>query len=322
MQYALLTQLNDCQFHSGEALAKKLGVTRAAVWKHLQSLQSRFGIELHALSGKGYRLPAPIELLNKTHIESELKNDFRDLRVETFLSIESTNQYLLNKVAHGENGLCVVLAEHQTAGRGRRGRDWVSPFGANLYLSLLYQIKQPAQGLMGLSLAIAIAISRALSELVNIDVQLKWPNDILYQHKKLCGILLELQGEGFGPAEVVAGIGLNVRLSGEDKKQISQPSISLEEIVGGKIPRNLLASAVIRNVLSVLKTFEQTGLSGFLAEWRRRDAFMDQPVSIQLGNKSIAGINRGIDEHGALLIETDGQIQRYYSGEISLRSRH
>lgn len=321
MQYALLVQLNDCQFHSGEALAKKLGVTRAAVWKHLKSLQAQFDIELYALSGKGYRLPEPIELLDKTHIDTALRKEFNDVYVETFLSIESTNQYLLSKVAQGETGTFVVLAEHQTAGRGRRGRSWVSPFGANLYLSLLYQIKQPAQGLMGLSLAIALAISRALHELMGINVQLKWPNDILYQGKKLCGILLELQGESYGPAAVVVGIGLNVRLSSEDKKQIDQPSIALQDIVANKVARNLLAIGVIKHVLSVMLEFEQVGLTRLLSEWQRQDAFLDRPVSVQLGNNVIEGISRGIDENGALLVEINGQVQRYYSGEISLQVR-
>lgn len=320
MQYALLEQLNDCQYHSGETLAKRLGVTRAAVWKHLQTLQSRFGIELYAVTGKGYRLSAPIELLDKTRIHTALRKEVAPLRVETFLSIESTNQYLLDEHANGETDNMVVLAEHQSAGRGRRGRSWVSPFGANLYLSLLYRFKQPAQGLMGLSLAIAVAISRALKEIAAQDVQLKWPNDILYQGKKLCGILLELHSESFGPAAVVIGIGLNVRLSEQDKKQIGQPSIALEEMLADKISRNQLAISVIKHVMLVLREFEQTGLDGFLGEWQQQDAYLDRPVCVLLGSNKIHGISRGVDENGALLVESKGQTQRYYSGEISLQA--
>ena len=320
MQYALLAQLNDCQFHSGEALAKQLGVTRAAVWKHLQTLQSQFGIELYAVTGKGYRLSAPIELLDKARIHAALSEEFNPLRVETFLSIASTNQYLLEEMSNAETGKVVVLAEHQSAGRGRRGRSWLSPFGANLYLSLLYRFRQPAQGLMGLSLAVAVAISRALQNVAAIDVQLKWPNDILYQGKKLCGILLELQSESFGPAAVVIGIGLNVRLSAQDKEQIEQPCIALEEMVENPLSRNQLAIAVIREVLRVLIEFEQSGLGGFQAEWQRQDAYLDRPVCVILGNTKIHGISRGIDENGALLVESRGQIQRYYSGEISLQA--
>jgi BirA family transcriptional regulator, biotin operon repressor / biotin---[acetyl-CoA-carboxylase] ligase len=189
-----------------------------------------------------------------------------------------------------------------------------------LYLSLLHRFKQPVQGLMGLSLAIAIAISRALQEVAKIDVQLKWPNDILYKGKKLCGILLELQSESFGPAAVVIGIGLNVRLSEQDKKQIDQPCIALEEIIENPIARNQLAISVIREVLRVLSEFEQSGLGSFQAKWQRQDAYLDRPVCVILGNTKIHGISRGIDENGALLVESKGQIQRYYSGEISLQA--
>ena len=321
MQYALLEQLNDCQFHSGEALAKQLGVTRAAVWKHLHTLQAEFGIELYAVTGKGYRLATPIELLDRARIHAALSEEFDPLRLETFFSIESTNQYLLDQIARGQTDNAVVLAEHQTAGRGRRGRSWLSPFGANLYLSLLHRFRQPVQGLMGLSLAVAVGISRALREVAAIDVELKWPNDILYQGKKLCGILLELQSEGFGPAAVVIGIGLNVRLSAQDKQQINQPCIALEEIIETPLARNQLAISVIREVMHVLLEFEQTGLGRFQSQWQARDAYAGRPVCVLLGNTQIQGISRGIDENGALLVEVKGQIQRYYSGEISLQAK-
>ena len=320
MQYALLEQLNDCQYHSGQVLAETLGVTRSAIWKQLRTLQSRYGIELYAVTGKGYRLSTPIEILNKSCIQNAISSVSAHLRVETFFSIASTNQYLLDELATGETKTTIVLAEHQSAGRGRRGRNWVSPFGANLYLSLLYRFKQPAQGLMGLSLAIAVAISRAIHETVAVDVQLKWPNDILYQGKKLCGILIELQTEGFGPAAAVIGIGLNMRLSEQDKQKITQPSIALDEVVATPVSRNQLAIAVIKHVLQVLHEFETSGLHSILTHWQQLDANLDRPVCVLLGNQQIRGISRGVDENGALLVESKGKIQRYYSGEISLQS--
>lgn len=320
LQIALLAELNDCQFHSGQRLAEKLGVTRAAVWKSLKQLQEQFDLEIHAVSGKGYRLSAPIELLDRTYIQSTLAKTFKGWQVETFFSIDSTNQYLLDKAAQSDANHWIVFAEHQKTGRGRRGRHWVSPFGANLYCSLLYRIKQSAHGLMGLSLAVAVAVSRTLREVAGIEVQVKWPNDILYQNKKLCGILLELHGEHTGPTAIVVGIGVNMRLSEQNRKMIDQASTTIEEICEQTVSRNELAANLVKQVIAVMLDFEQRGLANLLVEWKKHDAFIDRPVSVQLGNKNIAGVCRGVDEHGALLVETDGQVQRYFSGEITLRA--
>lgn len=319
MQYALLEQLNDGEFHSGERLAKHLGVTRAAVWKHLKVLQEQFGLEIHAVSGRGYRIPRRIELLDRQAIEKGLRHRFGALSVETFLSIDSTNRYLLD-AATGFNGEPkVVLAEHQTAGKGRRGRDWVSPFGDNLYLSIMYRMDQPIQGLMGLSLAIAVAISEALQSSCHMDVQLKWPNDLVHNGKKLCGVLLELQGGNDGPVVVVAGVGLNISLSDTARDKIDQPCISLTEITDAPVSRNNLAIEICYAVLQALMQFEVAGMSDFKARWEKRDTYKNRPVRLLLGDHVEQGICRGIDEYGALLVETDGELRRYYSGEISLR---
>jgi len=283
-------------------------------------LQEQFGLDIHSVKGKGYRLSAPVELLDETAIQAALTGSFRHWRVEIFFSLDSTNQYLLDKATHPDADRRVVFAEHQKAGRGRRGRRWVSPFGANLYCSLLYRLKQNAQGLMGLSLAIAVGVSRAIREVTGIDVQVKWPNDILYQGKKLCGILLELHGEQNGPTAVIAGIGLNICLSERDRLAIGQASTALMDILTQQVSRNALAIALVKHVITVMSEFEQQGLGNILVEWKRQDAFLDQPVRVVLGNKEVDGICRGIDEHGALLVENDGLMQRYFSGEISLRA--
>ncbi len=320
MHHALLATLNDCEFHSGEHLAQQLGVTRAAVWKHLKSLREDFGIEVHAVTGRGYRLVRPVELLDKSLIQRSVRQQVEDMQVETFLNIDSTNRYLLETISTHVSPPRVVLAEHQTAGRGRRGREWISPFGGNLYMSLLYRIEQPGQGLMGLSLAVAVAIGRVLKEKFHTDVQLKWPNDILVEGKKLCGILLELQGENPGPVDVVVGVGLNVSLSDQVRKQIDQPCVALSDCTNTPVSRNQLAVDIICDIYSALQTFEESGLTSFLSDWQSWDCYNEKPVRLYLGNRIIEGQCRGIDEQGALLVEEQGQVRRFYSGEISLRT--
>jgi BirA family biotin operon repressor/biotin-[acetyl-CoA-carboxylase] ligase len=173
---------------------------------------------------------------------------------------------------------------------------------------------------MGLSLAVAVAVSRAIRDVTGLETQLKWPNDILYQEKKLCGILLEVHGEYTGPTAVIIGIGVNVRLTEQDKTAIGQACTALEEISHGAIARNALAVALARQVINVTLEFEQSGLSGVLEEWRRGDVFQNRPVTLSLGQNTIHGICRGIDEQGALLVEQEGQVHRYFSGEMTLRA--
>lgn len=321
LTYSILQSLSDGSFHSGETLAKAAGVTRAAVWKAIHCLQTDYALEIHSVHGRGYRLAQSIELLNRDAILQQLQRQSQLAGLETFLTIASTNRYLMQAPAHDITAPWVVLAEQQTAGRGRRGRVWHSPFAGNIYLSLLWRFQQINANFVGLSLVIGVVVCRLLSQLGIMQLGLKWPNDILCQGKKLSGVLIEMRGETHGPYDAVIGIGLNLMMPETGEREIDQPWIALSQMLPALPSRNTLAARLIDLLLEALPQFETHGLQPFLAEWRALDAFRDQAVVVHLGENRVHGIERGIDEQGALLVEVEGKQQRYYSGEISLRRR-
>ena len=214
----------------------------------------------------------------------------------------------------------VCLAEQQTSGRGRRGRPWVSPYGSNIYFSILWKFAMGPAQLGGLSLAAGLAVVRSLESVGVSDVGLKWPNDIYWRGRKLAGLLLEVTGEAEGPSSVVLGVGINTGMTKKQGESIDQPWVSLHEITGGNIiSRNRLAGLVLDNLIQTLVDFEAEGLQPLLEEWHRYDLYYDQPVRVHMGKRSIDGVHRGIDSAGALLLEHEGEINPYYGGEVSLR---
>lgn len=318
----VLQILADGAFHSGEALAAQLGgLSRAAIWKVMRTLEER-GIIIYAVRGRGYRLAEPIEFLDSVHIEAELDDDARDRLhlLEVHQDIDSTNTYLMKRAADGLASGTVCIAEAQSGGRGRRGRAWVSPYAANLYLSLLWRFTSGPALLSGLSLAIGVAVARALHTLGITEVGLKWPNDLLWDWRKLGGILLEFGGESSGPCHVVAGVGVNVAMPECARKSIDQPWTDLRSILGPNgISRNRLAARVVSEMLKACARFEQQGFAP-PPEWQQLDVTLGQRITLQLPNNTcIDGISRGIDNSGALLLETATGIQRFLGGEISLR---
>ena len=320
----VLRILSDGQFHSGCALGEALGVSRAAVWKAAHKLESDWQIKINAVSGRGYQLAAPLELLDRDTILAAMTPQFRSAvqDIHVLPSVDSTNHYTLTQVPDGAKSGLAVVAEHQTAGRGRRGRHWVSPFGRNLYLSFLWRFDLDAAQLPGLSLAIAVAIVRALRKLEIHDLALKWPNDVLWQDRKLSGVLLEMHGEASGPWVVVIGIGMNVNMGAISPQVIDQPWVDLQTILGHYQERNRLAGILLNELVLAVTEYQQTGLASFLAEWRARDVCRDCPVELHFPNSVQQGIARGIDDHGAFLLETDGVIKPYHAGEVSLRYSH
>lgn len=318
----LLTLLSDGRFHSGEVLAAQLGgVSRAAIWKGIRLLET-FGLEIHAVRGRGYRLAEPLELLAVERIQAALTAAARPwvAGIEIHERLDSTNSYLLNRAKDDLPGGWVCLAEYQSAGRGRRGRSWVSPFGANLYLSLLWRFSLEATLLSGLSLAVGVALMRTLTALGTSELGLKWPNDVLWRRRKLAGVLLEFGGESSGLCHIVAGIGLNVAMPRYAEPAIDQPWIDLRSIIGSeRLSRNHLAARLISELVTAFVQFEQAGFAAFREEWSCYDLAQDQPVTLQLPTTTCSGIARGVDEAGALLLETEAGIRPFLGGEISLR---
>lgn len=308
----LIGILADGEFHSGEQLGAQLGMSRAAINKHIQTLKD-WGIDVFTVTGKGYSLPAPVQLLNEETIDAQLERG----RLAVIPVIDSTNQYLLEKMDQLASGDACV-AEYQQAGRGRRGRQWFSPFGSNLYLSMYWRLEQGPVAAMGLSLVIGVVTAEVLQALGASDVRVKWPNDLYLNDRKLAGILVELTGKTGDAAQIVIGIGINLAMNSPDTSIVNQGWINLQE-AGVKIDRNTLAASLVNKMRESLELFEREGLAPFIDRWSKLDNFINRPVKLLIGDREIPGIARGIDPQGGLLLEQDGKVKSWVGGEISLR---
>lgn len=312
IKLAILRALAQGGFHSGEELGTMLGVSRAAISKHIKGIQA-WGVDVYRVQGKGYQLAEPMQLLEERILQAR----FGDL-VELIPVIDSTNQYLLDRADSLQSG-SVCLAEYQTKGRGRRGREWVSPFGANLYMSMYWRLDAGMAAAMGLSLVVGVAIVEALEELGLEGVKLKWPNDLYYQDKKLAGILVEMSGQAGAAANLVIGMGMNLMMP-EKTEGITQPWASLKDVANtGTLDRNELAITLINTLHQALTDYELEGMQGFVTRWNRLDNFLDRPIKLIMGPREITGICRGINEQGAVLLETENGVESFIGGEISLR---
>ncbi|THB83218.1 bifunctional biotin--[acetyl-CoA-carboxylase] ligase/biotin operon repressor BirA [Pantoea allii] len=308
----LVDILSDGEFHSGEQLGETLGMSRAAINKHIQTLKS-WGLDVYTVTGKGYSLSAPMQLLDEQAILSQVAQG----NVSVIPVIDSTNQYLLERMHDMQSG-AACIAEYQQAGRGRRGRQWFSPFGANLYMSMYWRLEQGPAAAMGLSLVIGIIMTETLRSLGADDVRVKWPNDIYLNDRKLAGILVELTGKTGDAAQIVIGAGINLVMRTADASQINQGWINLQE-AGVTVNRNELAARLINSLREALPLFEQKGLTPFIARWEALDNFINRPVKLLIGEREVHGIARGVDSQGGLLLEQDGEIKAWVGGEISLR---
>jgi len=318
----LLQLLADGYFHSGQDLASKLEISRSAVWKRLQHLQESLGFELYAVSGKGYKLAKPIQLLDRDTLKVTLQESINTTclpEIDIYLTTDSTNKQALEYARQSPQTPRLVLAERQTAGRGRRGREWLSPFGGNLYLSLYWWFDAMPPSIGSLSLVIATILAKQLEAIGVPRCELKWPNDVRYQGKKLAGILLEMQGEAGGGCGVVIGMGINLDMQGHATETIDQPWIDVKNITGKATDRNELAAHMVANLIIILNKISEEDFSILLEEWQYRDVLCGQQVTLELPNETLKGIARGIDAQGAFLLEQNGQIQCFYSGEVSVR---
>jgi len=316
---ALLELIADGAFYSGEDLGERLGVSRSAIWKGLKRL-GELGLEVEAVVGRGYRLTPPLELLSADRIQASWGAASKIVtRLEILNEIDSTNRYLLTK-SLTETTPIACLAERQTAGRGRRGRQWLSPFGRNLYLSLGWFFPGGVVGLEGVSLAVALAVVRALADVGVSGLGVKWPNDIYWQGKKMAGVLLELTGEAGGGCFVVVGVGINVQMPAAAGSQIDQPWTDVTSAtLSQSVSRNRLAGGVLHHLVTTLQQFEQSGWSSFAGEWRQYDLVSGQAVEVRCFDETVHGTALGVDGVGALLVETDTGVRRMHAGDVSLR---
>jgi BirA family transcriptional regulator, biotin operon repressor / biotin---[acetyl-CoA-carboxylase] ligase len=327
----LLVLLADGEVHSGEWLAAELQQTRAAVWKGVERLRA-VGIEIQALARRGYRLAQPVELLDAGRIRSELAEERRPhlRRLELLFEVDSTNTRLLGAPPPPAGRADVCLSELQHAGRGRLGRRWIAPFGSGIAMSLGWTCSDVARTLPALSLGVGVAVARGLARAGADGITVKWPNDIWFRDRKVGGVLIELRAEAGGPAHVVIGVGINVSMPDAARLEIEAveacgagpkggPAAAVAEACKELPSRNLIAGAILDELLSMLVSYERFGFAAFRDAWTALDALNGRQAQVVMGGTTISGIARGVDLDGALLLETKDRMQRFVSGEASLR---
>jgi BirA family biotin operon repressor/biotin-[acetyl-CoA-carboxylase] ligase len=310
---------------SGTALAREAGLTRAALWKRIDALRGA-GVAIAAQPGRGYVLARPLQLLDPALIRAGLPAGRVDAIavLDVAWSLDSTNSELLRRQTP-DAGAAVLLAERQTGGRGRRGRDWASPLAANLYLSLARMFSGGLARLPGLSLVAGVASVEALHALGFGAVRLKWPNDLVVAAgsglRKLGGLLAEGGGEHAGPVRAVIGLGLNVDMPPAGAAAIAQPWIDLATLAAGAPPsRNEVAAMLLSHWLPALAEFDARGLAPFLQRYARLDALAGRDVLLHGAHGDRLGQALGITADGALRVRIDGMEQAVHSGEISVRA--
>ena len=325
----LMRLLSDGEVHSGEQLGEALGISRAAVWKQLKKLEA-LGVEVVAVKGRGYQLSQRLEPLEGAKIVERLPAQARHHLARLFVEdqLPSSNEYLRQRFEQGAGHGEVCLVELQTAGRGRRGRVWSTPWGQSLMLSLGWRFESGIAVLEGLSLAVGVVVAQVLEQ-HGVAPKLKWPNDILLSEQgdgpgdelgKLAGILIEVTGDAAGPCEVVIGMGMNLWLPAAQRAAIDQPVAALFERLPD-ISRNQLASDVVSGLLAMLANFEQHGFAAWRDAWNQRHAYAGLPIRVIQGQQTSDAIAGEVDESGNLWVAENGHSRRLAGGEISVRRR-
>ena len=322
----LMRLLSDGEVNSGEQLGEALGVSRAAVWKQLKKLEA-LGVSLVAVKGRGYRLAQPLEPLVGAKIVERLPASARHHLARLFVEdqLPSSNAYLRERFEQGAGHAEVCLVELQTAGRGRRGRVWTTPWGQSLMLSVGWRFEAGVNALEGLSLAVGVVVAQVLEQ-HGVAPRLKWPNDILLPQRdsdelgKLAGILVEVTGDAAGPCEVVIGMGMNLSLPEAMRDAIEQPVAALFDDLPS-LSRNQLAADVVAGLLAMLAGFEQQGFASWRAAWNERHAYADQPIRVTQGSQVYEAVACDVDDSGSLWVTASGQSKRLSGGEISVRRR-
>jgi BirA family biotin operon repressor/biotin-[acetyl-CoA-carboxylase] ligase len=308
----ILASLTHERFVSGEVIAQSLSLTRAAINQHIDALKD-YGIEIYSVKGKGYKLANPITLINESQLVNAVDN-----RCFYFDETTSTTAFMLSHAAELKSG-DICIAEYQSAGRGRRGRQWLSPYGHHIYASLFWRLNQDISQVSGISLVVGCALVKTLQDMGVEGLGLKWPNDIYVDNKKLAGILIELSLSLARQTDLVIGFGINMSMSVEQGKLIDQPWSDLSSMDAMPDKTELLIR-LHQQLKYDLTLFEQQGLGAFFARWNQHDLFINREVTLVMAPNSVTGICRGIDEQGAILLENDLGVTAFVGGEITLRA--
>lgn len=311
--------MSDGRFHSGQALAREFNLSRSSIFNALAQAES-MGLTIHAVRGRGYRMPEPVEWLDGVTVADHLGTAAAAYTIHVLDSVDSTNAALMAAALNGAADGTLICTEHQQSGKGRRGRQWHSVLGGSLTFSVLWRFENGLQSLSGLSLAVGLAIARAVNRHSRHPVRLKWPNDVLVDYRKLAGILVEVQGDMHGAAFAVVGVGLNVRMSGAQRDAVDQAVVDLVEM-GVAVGRNRLLADCLLELHAVLSLFRQSGFASLREDWLKLDAYAGRAVALALPDaRSVRGMASGVDETGAFLLrDAQATLRPYSGGEISLR---
>lgn len=325
VQRKLLQQLSDGELHSGSELAANLGITRSAIWKHIKQLES-LDIRVEGQAGQGYRLQSPLELLDKSALLENLGSSARELCAdfELLWVSESTSNELLGQPAPAEGKARVCIAEYQSAGRGRRGRHWCAPAGHSVCLSVGWTFMTAPPDFSCLGLAVGIATMRAVQRAGAAGVQLKWPNDVVIKNRKLAGVLIDVQGESGGPLHIVAGVGLNYRLSQQVQEAVIadaglEPAGLIDAVPENCAGRNAVAAFLIDEIITVLSDYAAEGFAPLAAEWNAADSLAGRELDVSVNGMQISGVAKGITADGRLKLDSGDKMHLLVSGDVTLR---
>ncbi|MGX5175142.1 bifunctional biotin--[acetyl-CoA-carboxylase] ligase/biotin operon repressor BirA [Aliikangiella sp. IMCC44653] len=331
---ALLHRLADGKFHSGQTLATELGISRTAVWKMLQTIQS-WEVPVYSITGRGYQVPGGLNLLCASQVEQSRERVLGASsqllpRLKVLTSVSSTADYLAQHWQSHLGGL-VCIAEHQSQGRGRKGRPWISPFAANLYFSMGFRVPLGLGALGGLSLVVGMSLAETINQIIGEtenqsahgntqnQVKLKWPNDILFEQRKLAGILVEASGESQDASFLNIGVGINWNMQSEQAKSVDQPWVNLSELTQKRIPRSVVLGRLLARLEQSLNHYFSEGFQEFAQRWESISALYRQNVVIHTARESVCGVEDGIEANGALRVKVGTKTHTFHSGEVSLR---
>lgn len=317
--FSLLRVLADGRFHSGERLGRALGLSRAGIWNLIRRVEA-LGLRVFKVRGRGYRLAEALDLFESPVLAARSKKIAPELCVEVLDQCPSTNTVLAQRAAAGAPHGTVLVCEHQSAGRGRRGNSWISEVGGSLAFSILWRFPRGAGALGGLSLAVAVGAAKALERLGTEGVEVKWPNDLYCAGRKLGGILIESSGDILGPSTVIVGVGINVRLGARTRKRIGGPATDIASHSEAAPSRTAVFVESLESIAGVLARFSREGFAPFRQEWLQRHAWQGRRVALlQAGRRVAEGKVVGVAEDGALMLASVEGIRRFHSGELSLR---
>lgn len=303
-------------FCSGEALSDKLGLSRTAVWKHVESLRGK-GYRIDAVPARGYRLVDVPDKLTPLELTPLLSTHHLGHHIHFHESLPSTNVTAFQLAADGAEHGEVVITEQQTAGKGRRGRVWASPSGVNLYFSAILRPELPPQRASELTLVAAVALAETLRE-QDADARIKWPNDVQLDGRKVAGILTELSAEPDQVHFVVLGVGVNLNSGPEDfPPELADTATSLSRVLGRRVNRALFTSSLWGRLEEWLDLHHEVGFEPVRQRWMELSSTLGQEVRVRTDRAELRGVAEDIDAAGALLVRTpEGRLERVLAGDV------